>query len=84
MTIYRVLACAVIFVGAGLSMGLLWDLSDVLMGCMTIINLPVIVILGGKAMACLRDYEKQRHNGENPVFVADNIGLAEKLDYWQK
>jgi len=84
MTIYRILACVVIFVGAGLSMGLLWDLADVLMGCMTIINLPVIVILGGKAMACLRDYEKQRNNGQNPVFFADNIGLTEKLDYWQK
>ena len=84
MTIYRLLACLVIFVGAGLSMGLLWDLADVLMGCMTIINLPVIVLLGSKAMACLRDYEVQRNNGENPVFYAENIGLTDSLDYWQK
>ena len=84
MTIYRLLACLVIFVGAGLSMGLLWDLADVLMGCMTIINLPVIVLLGSKAMACLRDYEAQRNNGENPVFYAENIGLTDSLDYWQK
>ncbi|MCR5176846.1 MAG: alanine:cation symporter family protein [Anaerovibrio sp.] len=84
MTVYRILACAVIFVGAGLSMGLLWDLADVLMGCMTIINLPVIVILGGTAMGCLRDYESQRDSGENPVFYAESINLKTPLDYWQK
>lgn len=84
MTVYRVVACVVIFVGAGLSMGLLWDLADVLMGCMTIINLPVIVLLGGTAMGCLKDYEKQRDAGTDPVFYAENIGLNQKLDYWQK
>lgn len=84
MTVYRIAACAIIFIGAGSSMGLLWDLADVLMGCMAIINLPTIVVLGGKAMACLKDYEKQRAEGKNPVFYAENIGLTDKLDYWQK
>ena len=84
MTVYRVLACVVIFVGAGSSMGLLWDLADVLMGCMAIINLPVIVLLGGTVLACLKDYEEQRQAGKNPVFYANNIGLKDKVDYWQK
>lgn len=84
MVLYRLIACAVIFIGAGSSMGLLWDLADVLMGCMAIINLPTIMILGNKAMACLKDYEKQRAEGKNPVFVAANIGLKDELDYWQK
>ena len=48
--IYRAIACVVIFIGAGSSMGLMWDLADVLMGCMAIINLPVICILGGPAL----------------------------------
>lgn len=82
MTCYRLLACLLIFIGSGSSMGLLWDTADVLMGCMAIINLPVIVILGGRAMACLNDYEQQRNAGKNPVFKASSIGITEKLDYW--
>lgn len=83
-TVYRVIACAVIYVGAGSSMGLMWDTSDVLMGCMAIINLPVIIILGGPALKALEDYIAQRNAGKNPEFKASSIGMdASKLDYWQ-
>ena len=81
--IYRAIACVVIFIGAGSSMGLMWDLADVLMGCMAIINLPVICILGGPALKAMDDYGKQREAGKNPVFVAKSIGITQKLDYWQ-
>ncbi|MEE1230501.1 MAG: alanine/glycine:cation symporter family protein [Phascolarctobacterium sp.] len=81
--IYRAIACVVIFIGAGSSMGLMWDLADVLMGCMAIINLPVICILGGPALKAMDDYSKQREAGKNPVFVAKSIGITQKLDYWQ-
>ena len=81
--IYRAIACVVIFIGAGSSLGLMWDLADVLMGCMAIINLPVICILGGPALKAMDDYSKQREAGKNPVFVAKSIGITQKLDYWQ-
>ena len=82
--VYRALACVVIFIGAGSSMGLMWDLADVLMGCMAIINLPVICILGGPALKAMDDYSKQRAAGKNPVFKARSIGISQKLDYWQE
>ncbi len=82
-TVYRVIACVVIFIGAGSSMGLMWDLADVLMGCMAIINLPVICILGGPALKAMEDYAAQREAGKNPVFHAKEIGITQKLDYWQ-
>ena len=82
--VYRAIACVVIFIGAGSSMGLMWDLADVLMGCMAIINLPVICILGGPALKAMDDYSKQRAAGKNPVFVARSIGITQKLDYWQE
>ena len=82
--VYRAIACVVIFIGAGSSMGLMCDLADVLMGCMAIINLPVICILGGPALKAMDDYSKQREAGKNPVFVAKSIGITQKLDYWQK
>ena len=82
MTVFRFIACGLVFVGAQLSFGLVWDLADVLMGIMAIINLPVIVILGRTAMRALQDYMEQRRAGKNPVFKASSIGLKEKTDFW--
>ncbi len=78
-----VIASLLIFVGAGLSADLLWDVSDVMMGAMTLINIPVIVILGKYAMRALKDYDRQRKEGKTPVFHAKDIDLPHKTDYWQ-
>ncbi len=78
----HLLAAAVIFLGAGLSADLLWNIADVTMGAMTLINIPVILILGKYAIRALRDYEKQRKEGKEPVFVAKNIDLPHQTDYW--
>ena len=83
MTAFRVLGAVVIFIGAGLSMGLVWDIADVLMGIMAIINIPVIIILGKPALIALNDYAEQKKAGKNPVFKAETVGLKGKTDYWQ-
>ena len=82
LRIFYMLACVVIFVGAQLDFGLVWDLSDVLMGIMAIINLPVIVILSRPALAALKDYLRQRKEGKNPEFKASDIGLQGKTEFW--
>lgn len=46
---------------------MLWNISDVLMGVMAIINIPVILILSNTAMKALKDYERQLKMGMNPV-----------------
>ncbi len=84
MTVYRVIASLLIFIGAGLNAGLLWDIADITMGGMTIINMPVIIILSGYAMKALKDYDKQKKEGKNPVFKAVNVGIPyDKVDYWK-
>lgn len=83
MVIYRVIASIVIFIGAGLSATLLWDIADVTMGCMTIINMPVILILSRYALKALKDYEWKVSNGDNPVFRARDIELPHEVDYWK-
>lgn len=80
---YYVIASLLIFLGAGLSAGLLWDIADLLMGLMTLINLPVIAILGRYAFRALADYRKKRKRGEEPDFHARDIGISDELDYWQ-
>ena len=82
MNLFRVVACLVVFMGAQMKFGLVWDLADVLMGVMALINLPVILILGGTAMRALNDYLAQKKAGKDPSFKAASIGLKEKTDFW--
>ena len=82
MVLFRINALIVIFIGAGQSIDLVWNLADVLMGLMALINLPVIVILARPALAALRNYTEQRKAGKDPVFKAHDIGLKEKTDFW--
>ena len=83
MRVYHIIASLVIFVGAGLSADLLWNIADITMGGMTIINMPVILFLGKYAFRALKDYDKQRKQGKTPVFKAKNIGLPHDVDYWK-
>lgn len=83
MTIYHIFAAAVIFLGAGLSADLLWNIADITMGLMTLINMPVIIYLSKYAVAALNDYDKQRKQGKSPVFKAENINLPHDVDCWK-
>ena len=83
MVLFRIDAMVLIFIGAGMEINMVWNLADVLMGVMALINLPVIVILARPALAALKDYTRQRKAGNNPVFRAADIGLAGKTEYWQ-
>ena len=82
MTAFRAVAVLLIFVGAGLEIDLVWNLADVLMGIMVMINIPVIILLSRPALAALKDYSAQRKMGRNPVFKAASIHLRDKTDYW--
>lgn len=82
MRIFYLIACVVIFGGALLDFGMVWNVADVLMGVMAIINLPVIVMLGKPALATLKDYVDQRKAGKNPAFKANTVGLQGQLDFW--
>ena len=82
MRVYHILAALVIFIGAGLSADLLWNIADITMGGMTIINMPVILILSKYVFRALRDYDEQRKDGKEPTFHVKDINLPHKVDYW--
>ena len=81
--VYHIVAALVVLLGAGLSADFLWNLSDLTMGVMTLINIPVIIILGKYVYGALKDYTVQRRAGQEPVFHASAVGLVGKTDYWQ-
>ena len=84
MNIFYVFCSIVIFVGAIIPMDTAWAMADITMGAMTLINLPVCVMLSKVAIDCLRDYEKQKKSGQDPIFKASSIGLNEaEIDFWK-
>lgn len=83
MYIYYVIASLVILLGAVLNADLLWNIADITMGGMTLINMPVIIILGKYAFRALDNYTEQRKLGKEPVFHAKDIGIKNELDYWK-
>ena len=84
LSIFRAVAALLVFAGALLKFEVAWNLGDILMGLMALINLPVIVILGNHAIRCANDYVAQRKAGLEPHFKASSIGLnPDELDFWK-
>ncbi|MBR5488294.1 MAG: alanine:cation symporter family protein, partial [Firmicutes bacterium] len=81
---FRMIATALVFLGAVASAGTVWNLADMTQGLMVIVNVPVILLLMKPAMKCLDDYCRQKKEGKDPVFVAKNAGIDEKgLEFWK-
>ena len=57
-TLYKVVALAMLFVGGLAAYQFVWDLGDVGIGLMTVFNMIALVPLAPKALAALKDYEK--------------------------
>ena len=84
MAIYRIIAIVMIFLGAGMEMEFAWNLADLLMGIMAIINIFSIFVLGKYALKALEDYKRQRKENKDQVFLAENIGIdTDLVDFWK-
>lgn len=82
LNIFRITCLAAIFFGAQADFSTVWNLADVLMGLMAIVNIVAILLLGNIAFRVLDDYMRQKKQGLDPVFKAKNIGL-ENTDMWK-
>ena len=81
--VYYTVASLLILVGAVLSADLLWNIADITMGLMALINIPVIIYLGKYAFRALDDYISKKKNGKPMTFRASDINLPHSVDYWQ-
>jgi len=82
MTVFRILAVLMVFIGANSNLQLAWNLADILMGGMALVNIISIFCLGGIAVRAMDDYIAQKKAGKNPVFKAADIGLT-NTDVWK-
>ena len=84
VTIFRIIAIVLVFLGAISSAGIVWDTADMFQGLMVVCNIPTIAILGGTAIKALNHYTDQKKAGIAPHFKAADIGLSEdSVDYWK-
>lgn len=83
LNFYRFSCLIMIAFGSVANLGFVWNLADLFMGLMTLINIYAIIRLGKIAKNCLDDYLDQKANGKNPVFKAENIGLKEHVECWK-
>jgi len=83
MTVYRILVLAMVMFGSIAQVQLVWNLADLFMGLMALINITVIMILGKIAFRVLDDFTIQRKSGKNPVFYAKSIPGLKNTDCWE-
>ena len=83
LKVFRWTVVVAVFLGSIAGYSFVWNLADVLMGFMALINVGVILQLSGTVKACLKDYRTQKEAGKDPVFVAKHIGLK-KTKVWRE
>ncbi|MDM5247656.1 MULTISPECIES: alanine/glycine:cation symporter family protein [unclassified Lysinibacillus] len=84
MFAYRILVLGMVMFGALAQVELVWNLADLFMGLMALINIAIILLLGKIAFLVLDDFTKQRKAGKNPVFYAKSIPTLKNTDCWEE
>lgn len=84
MTLYRVAVLGMVMFGALAQVQVVWDMADLFMGLMAIINLVVILLLGKVAFKVLEDFSVQRKQGLNPKFKASTIPGLKGAECWEE
>lgn len=72
-----------VFYGSVKTAGLAWTLGDIGVGSMAWLNIIAILLLSKPALRVLKDYEKQKKQGKDPVFNPADVGIK-NADFWEK
>lgn len=81
--IYRLLVIVMVFFGSIAEVEVVWNLADVFMGLMAIINLIAITLLSKQAFLALQDYTEQKRSGiKEPLFKASSIPGLKNVSEW--
>ncbi|WFA07167.1 alanine/glycine:cation symporter family protein [Bacillus sp. HSf4] len=83
LAVYRAAVVAMVIFGSVSGFQLVWDMADLFMGLMAIINLIAILLLSGIAAKVLKDYTAQCKEGKNPVFKASSIPGLKNTEAWE-
>ena len=82
LNVFRVTCLVAIFLGSQARFDTVWNLADVLMGLMALVNIFSILMLGEIAFRVLDDYRAQKKAGKDPVFKAADLQIYD-TDAWK-
>ncbi|MCL1124527.1 alanine/glycine:cation symporter family protein [Shewanella surugensis] len=77
--------CAVIVMllyGSLAAIGFVWDLADLFMGLLALVNISAIFLLRHVALALVKDYMQQLAKGKDPIFHRNSIPELEDVECW--
>ncbi|MGE7625141.1 alanine/glycine:cation symporter family protein [Viridibacillus sp. NPDC096237] len=84
LTSYRLVVLGMVMFGSIAHVTLVWNLADLFMGLMAMLNIFIILLLGRVAFRVLDDFTKQRKKGKNPTFYAKSIPGLKNTECWEE
>ena len=82
LLVYRFAVIGMVIFGSLVDLAVVWNLADLFMGIMALINLVAISLLAKIAISALKDYSNQRKQGKDPVFYSDSIPGLTGIESW--
>ncbi|MBL5791736.1 sodium:alanine symporter [Heyndrickxia sporothermodurans] len=77
----KFVSIAAVFYGCIKTSKVAWAFGDTGLGIMVWLNIIAVVILMKPALVALKDYERQKKAGKDPVFDPEVLGIK-NADYW--
>ncbi|CAM3769152.1 MULTISPECIES: alanine/glycine:cation symporter family protein [Pseudoalteromonas] len=78
--IYTLLYLSMMMWGASATLKEVWDLADIALGLMTVVNVIAIITLTPTILAVTADYNKQRAENTEPEFDANKVKIQGKTE----
>lgn len=82
LLIFRIFVVAFVMFGSVAKVQVVWDLADLFMAIMAIINLLAILMLWKVAKPVINDYLTQRKKGKDPVFYKKDVPNIGDVNCW--
>ncbi|USY34598.1 alanine/glycine:cation symporter family protein [Bacillus velezensis] len=82
LNIYRVFVVVMVVYGCLADFQIVWDMANLFMGLLALINLVAILLLSNVAYKIYKDYAAQRKKGLDPVFKAENTPELKHIETW--
>ena len=80
---FRILVVAMVTFGSVAELPFVWNLADLFMALMAIVNLVAIALLGRNAFLALKDYQDQKKAGvADPVFHPEKLIDRRGIEAW--
>lgn len=83
LLVFRIMVVAMVAFGSVAELPFVWNLADLFMALMAIVNLVAITLLGRNAFIALRDYRDQKKAGvADPVFHPEKLIDKRGIEAW--